>query len=108
MSDLSRRQRELEREHQARTLHVRGELEPRPSPRDENTEAGERRQAFTSEARSTLRADISRLLVGLDAADRIVATYARIVPGDHRGETRSLEHHARRIRSILRALQETI
>ena len=93
--------RQLQHEHQPRTLKLRGQPEPRLSRHDEDDIADKARSATDREQRATLRADLKRLQTSLADVGQITTAYSGVVPGDHRGSLRAVNHHARRLRSVL-------
>lgn len=104
----ARDQRELEREHQPRTLRTRSESEPRLSRADESRITRSVRQATDVERRDVLRAELGHLLATLTAVEHTVDAYGRIIPGDHRSSLRSIEFHARRLGTALSDLAEKL
>ncbi len=104
----ARDQRELEREHQARTLKTRSESEPRLSRADESRITRSVRQATDVERRDVLRAELDHLLATLSAVEHLLDAYGRIVPGDHRSVVRLVDFHGRRLRAALSDLAEKL
>lgn len=93
--------RDLEREHQARTLKVAREFEPRLSRADEQALADEARAKHEA-ARTAFAAELEReVLDALRAVERVAGRLS----GDQREAAKAIRHHARRLRTYLDQLR---
>lgn len=93
--------RELEREHQPRTMKAAGEYEPRLSRQDEQ-QLADQAEAKREEWQRAQAAELARRI---EHAERAIALVRELLP-ERRGAARAIDYYMRRVSGLLASLQD--